>query len=1005
MESITQSKIRQGSGLITELNHAQREAVSYESGPLLIVAGAGTGKTTVITKRIAWLILEKGLNPENILALTFTDKAATEMEERVDRLLPYGYIELWISTFHSFAERILKEHAMEIGLSTDFKLLDTTAAWLLVRRNLNRFALKYYKPLGNPTKFIHALIAHFSRAKDELVGAQEYLNYVEQLKLNNDSDLIIGGEKIPGELRGEELTRLDEIANAYHVYEQLLLEENAMDFGGLMNRVVELLKMRPKILEKYRSQFKYILVDEFQDTNHAQYELVKLLAAPRNNLTVVGDDDQSVYKFRGASISNILEFKKDFPQSCEIFLTENYRSAQPILDLAYQFIQQNNPNRLEVRLGDAGISKKLKAAVHHTSIIRHIHADTLHGEAHRVAQTILELKEKNTDMTWNDCAVLVRANDHAGIFIRTFDEVGIPYELVTVRGLYTEPVIMDLIAYAKLLDDYRESPVLYRVLTSPIARLEDGAISELLHFAHKKSVSLFEALKNAAALDLNPEMVAECCRLVGLIEKHTARARRLRASTMLFVILEETEYLKALSAEDSEENRKALRHVNQLYRKITSFEGQEREPTLKRFLDSVSLEIESGEEGRVDKDPHEGPETVKILTCHAAKGLEFRYVFVVNMVDRRFPTNERREPIELPDGLVKEILTEGDAHLEEERRLFYVACTRAEEGLFFTSADDYGGARKKKLSRFLLELKELGYGDVMVGNDSITVNSAKQSPEVTTRLSVVPTKEHTTSIVLPDKFSFTQLKAFEICPLQYKFAHILKIPVKGRATFSFGKTIHTTLQKFCELIKTRNAHEQKNLFGSMVQSVEPLPVSLQELNTLYDTSWIDDWFTDEAQKKEYYEKGKTLLRLFYGAACENPPRPRYIEQAFHLKIDGYTLKGVIDRVDEQSDGTLEIIDYKTGASKEIEKIDTEQLYIYQLAATEVFHEKPGLLTYYYVEDGKKVSFLGNSEDLEKMKNRIRAQIEEMKTSSFPATPSKQICHSCDFKDICQFRIL
>ncbi len=1010
MESTTKTKTSQESSaamLTAELNSAQYEAVIHENGPLLIVAGAGTGKTTVITKRIAWLMLEKGLKPEEILALTFTEKAATEMEERVDRLLPYGYVELWISTFHSFAERILKAHAMEIGLSNDFKLLDTTAAWLLVRRNLHRFDLKYYKPLGNPTKFIHALLTHFSRAKDELVTAADYLKYVEELKLNNDSALVIDGEKISGDVRGEELARLDEIANAYHVYEQLLLEENAMDFGGLMNRVVELLKIRPTILQKYRAQFKYILVDEFQDTNHAQCELVKLLAAPLNNLTVVSDDDQSIYAFRGAAISNVLRFKSDYPTSNQIFLKENYRSVQAILDLSYRFIQQNNPNRLEVRFKELGLTKKLIAQTEKSGFIRHLHADTLHGESHRVAQTIFDLKEKNPDMTWNDCAVLVRANDHAGIFIRTFDECGIPYELVTVRGLYTEPVIMDLLAYAKVLDDCRESPALYRVLTSPIAHLEDKVISELLHFARKKSVSLFEALQNAATLGVSTEAVTECMRLIALILKHTARARRERASTILFAMLEDTGYLKSLSGEDNEENRDSISHVNQLYRKITSFEEGEREPTMKHFLDAVSLEIESGEEGRMDKDPHEGPETVKILTCHAAKGLEFRYVFVVNMVDRRFPTSERKDPIELPDGLVKEILTEGDAHLEEERRLFYVACTRAKEGLFFTSADDYGGARKKKLSRFLLELQELGYRDVIA-------SEVKKSSDAPAKSDAAPGEKQSVPNVLPDKFSFTQLKAFETCPLQYKFAHILKIPVKGRATFSFGKTIHATLQKFCERIRELQSTEQPALF------VEAQPrgatsggatsrcgdqVSLEELFALYDASWIDDWFLDDIQKKEYYEKGKTLLRQFWQSAVDNPPHPRYIEQAFHLKIDGYTVKGMIDRVDTRPDGTLEIIDYKTGASKELAKVDKDQLYIYQCAMAEVFAEKPGLLTYYYVEDGKQVSFLGTSEDLTKMKNRVRAQIEEMKTSSFPATPSKQICHSCDFKDICQFRIL
>jgi DNA helicase-2/ATP-dependent DNA helicase PcrA len=341
--------------ILKDLNPEQKKAVTFGQGPFLIIAGAGTGKTTVITKRIAWLILSKKAKPEEILAVTFTEKAAGEMEERVDRLLPMGYLELWISTFHSFGERILKNHALEIGLPDDFKLLNQTEQNLLIRQNFDRFNLDYYRPLGNPTKFISALVKHFSRAKDEEVWPEDYLEYVKELKLNEEERnevTKLRSYEVTKLKEIEEIKRLEEIANAYHVYQQLLLENNALDFGDLINYTLKLFRQRPHILEKYRQQFKYILVDEFQDTNWAQYELIKLLAAPQNNLTVCADDDQSIYKFRGASISNVLCFKKDYPQTKEIVLIKNYRSKQNILDLAYKFIQLNNPNRLEWQLKD-----------------------------------------------------------------------------------------------------------------------------------------------------------------------------------------------------------------------------------------------------------------------------------------------------------------------------------------------------------------------------------------------------------------------------------------------------------------------------------------------------------------------------------------------------------------------------------------------------------------------------------------------------------------------------
>src|SRR3989339_2282089 len=345
----------------------------HKNGPLLIVAGAGTGKTMAISQRIAYLMEQGKARPEEILALTFTEKAAGEMEERVDRLLPMGYLDLWISTFHGFGEKILSEHGLDIGLPGGGKLLNEFEQWALMKKNLDKFNLDYYRPMGNPTKFIHALIKHFSRCKDEDISPAEYLEYAVELKQNLDG-MLSGTNKKSGrkisnfkfsiskkysisniqypnrEIAEQEIVRINEVANAYHVYNQLLLDNNALDFGDLINYSLKLFRERPAILEKYRTQFKYILVDEFQDTNLAQYELIKLLAAPKNNLVVVGDDDQAIYRFRGASMSNILQFKRDFPGATQVFLKRNYRNCQSILDLSYNFIKLNDPNRLEYEL-------------------------------------------------------------------------------------------------------------------------------------------------------------------------------------------------------------------------------------------------------------------------------------------------------------------------------------------------------------------------------------------------------------------------------------------------------------------------------------------------------------------------------------------------------------------------------------------------------------------------------------------------------------------------------
>jgi DNA helicase-2/ATP-dependent DNA helicase PcrA len=432
-------------GVIPEsVNEAQRAAINHGQGPLLIVAGAGTGKTTVVTERIANLIMNHQVPSDNILALTFTDKAAGEMQERVEKILPYGYVDLWVMTFHGFGQRLLQAHALDIGLSNDFRLLSQTDQWLLIREHLEEFELDYYRPLGNPTKFISALVKHFSRLKDEDISPAEYLKYAK--------GLTKGKAKKSEEDRAE-AERILEIAKAYDVYNQLLLDNNALDFGDLILYTLRLLRERPAILKKYQHQFQYILVDEFQDTNWAQFELIKRLAAPRNNLTVVGDDDQSVYKFRGASVSNILDFKKDFPEAETIVLTKNYRTRQSILDLSYQFIQKNNPDRLEAQASDLGgmaISKALQAQRDGQGHIEVIHVDTQEAEARGVAEKILELRQADPERTWESFCVLVRANDHASIFIEEFERRGMPYTFFAARGLFTKNLVVDTLSYFSL---------------------------------------------------------------------------------------------------------------------------------------------------------------------------------------------------------------------------------------------------------------------------------------------------------------------------------------------------------------------------------------------------------------------------------------------------------------------------------------------------------------------------------------------------------------------------
>lgn len=980
------------STILENLNEEQREAVAHGTGPLLIIAGAGTGKTTVIARRIAWLLQERLAKSDQILALTFTDKAAGEMEERVDTLLPYGSVDIWISTFHAFAERMLKEYGLAIGIPNDFRLLDETAQWLLIREHLDRFPLDYYRPRGNPTKHIRALLKLFSRAKDEEIRPNDFLEYVKKLRLEADQ----------AEFADDVIREAEEVANCYHAYEQLLLEKEAMDFGGLLVYFLELLRERPRILKHLQERFPYILVDEFQDTNWAQYELVKLLAGERRNLTVVGDDDQSIYKFRGASVSNILQFKKDFSESREVVLTRNYRSRQNILDTAYRFIQNNNPNRLEARASSGGVplSKKLVSAETGEGIVEHLHFQTSDEEVGGVVEKIRELMASGRANSWSDFVVLTRSNDAATPFANALQLHGIPYQFLALRGLYTKPIVLDVINYLKLLDNYHESTALFRVLNAPFIKLPNEDLVRLTFEAQKKSESLHSVAKRARGIgDMGNESATAIERLLAMVETHASLARRRPPSEVCIAFMKDSGYLELLLPE-TKENREALGHLEQFMQRIKSYETRAIDPRLAEFMRELALEIDSGESGGLAFDAETGPDMVRIMTIHGAKGLEFPYVFVVNMVEQRFPTIHRRDPIELPDALVKETLPEGDIHLEEERRLCYVAITRAKYGVFFTSAEDYGGARKKKPSRFLAELG-FTVGEPQNARGRVRFASPPERPP-----SAAPPHG------IPAQTSYTQFVAFETCPLQYKFAHLLRIPVLGKFQKSFGSTIHATLEEFMRLLRTRTDSVQQSLFGAEAANrqspianggdANDFPMSEKELMEIYEKQWQGEWFLFAKQKEEFWEKGKEMLKKFYGAVRDERPRPILLEEPFRVKIGTTVIKGKIDRVDELPEKRVEIIDYKTGKNKEkLEWSDKRQLLLYQIAMEERGYV-PERLTYYYLDGGARLSFLGTAEEKEKVKTELGAFMEDLQKGDFSPTPGIW-CNSCDFRDICEFR--
>ncbi|OGZ26795.1 MAG: hypothetical protein A2365_02070 [Candidatus Nealsonbacteria bacterium RIFOXYB1_FULL_40_15] len=948
-----------------KLNKEQLQAIKHTGSPLLIIAGAGTGKTTVVTERIKHLI-EKGLaKPSEILALTFTEKAATEMEERVDVMLPYGYTQMWIMTFHGFCDRVLRESGIHIGLSPDYNLMTEAESVDLIRRHLFDFELDYFRPLGNPNKFIQGLLQHFSRLQDEGVTPLDYMKWI---KAHKDKDEL-------------EQKKWAELAGAYQKYAEIKIAENRLDFGDLISYALRLFRDRPNVLKTYRDKFKYILVDEYQDTNFAQNELVRLLAGKGENLTVVSDDDQSIYGWRGSSVVNILNFRKHFPQTKVITLTTNYRSGQNILDKAYDLIQHNNPNRLEVV---EKIDKKLKSTDKGGAVeYKHFKNgdDEAEWVAEKISSEVTQGGSSDGDFRYSDIAILVRANDHAEPFIKALDRLGIPNQFLGPQKLFKQPEIIDLIAYLKVIADPSDSLALSRVLAMDVWALPMTDLSLLNSKARKTNSSLFLVI-----VDHEPTK-----KVLTLINEHLEMSRTKTAGEVLYDFLEKSGALRTLLEAVNPEDVVKVQNIAKFFAKIKSFENNHEDASVVVVSDWIDLLTGLGDSPKATEGDWNNNNAVNILTIHSAKGLEFPVVFLVNLVSQRFPSMNRSEQIPIPDDLIKESLPSGDYHLEEERRLFYVGMTRAKEKLYLTSADFYGdGVRQKKISPFVYE----ALGEISNNIQQTTPNMVRNKKQPMSKpLSSKPLN------LLVSYLSVSQIETFQTCPLHYKLNYILNIPHPPSAAISFGISIHEALKDFYTGILAGGKPTEKTIFDSLANH------------------WVNAGYASKAHEQKMLERGKLYLSGFLTEGFNPKIKNVLTEHKFSLPLskiykDQYgqeplKIGGKIDRVDVLPDGTLEITDYKTGAKVPTQKeVDQDlQLSFYALAATHVAELPLGVapekikLSLYYLDTQEKITTTRSVKDLEKVADEIFKIRQEITVSDF-ACSNSFFCKNCEYKLLC-----
>ena len=615
-------------------------------GPVLILAGAGSGKTRVLTHRVAYLIDQEGVNPYQILAITFTNKAAGEMRERVDKIVGFGSEQIWVSTFHSTCVRILRRYIDRLGYDNNFTIYDTDDQKGVMK--------EICKKLQIDTKTLkeRTILSAISSAKDELLDPVQY-------ELQNGFDY--NGNRI---------------AKAYKEYQTVLHKNNALDFDDLIMKTVELFKADADVLHNYQERFRYIMVDEYQDTNTAQFELIRLLADKYRNLCVVGDDDQSIYKFRGANIRNILDFEKVYPEACVIKLEQNYRSTQNVLDAANAVIK-NNRGRKEKALWT---DKKEGNRIH----LRQF--DTAYEEAEYIADDVAK-KTRSGEAEYGECAVLYRTNAQARLLEERFIMEGVPYDVIGGTNFYARREIKDILAYLKTIDNGRDDVAVKRIINIPKRGIGMTTIVRVQEYADDRQISFYDALQEADQIMTIGKSASKLKPFVTMIQAFRSKQEFFSLSELVNDILETTGYVKELEESNEEDAADRVENINELISKVVAYEEVHDEPTLSEFLEEVALVADIDQVG-------EGDNRVLLMTLHSAKGLEFPHVYLAGLEDGIFPS-------------YMTIMSDDPMEIEEERRLAYVGITRAKDDLTLTCAKQRmirGETQYNPISRFIREI-------------------------------------------------------------------------------------------------------------------------------------------------------------------------------------------------------------------------------------------------------------------------------------------------------------
>lgn len=947
-------------GLLEDLNSRQIEAVTHTEGPILVVAGAGTGKTQVITRRIAYLI-EQGLaKPEEILALTFTDKAAAEMESRLTELLGYLF-DATVTTFNAFGNDVINRYGVEIGLDPKPLVMSKPQQMIFLLEHYDRLQMDYYAPISNPDGAIGYLLRYFSSLKNELVTTEAYGSYVAKLPSTDKAEQA-------------EKRKQTELASIYKAYLNLCREYSRIDYDDQIILTIEILEKRPNLLKKLQHRYRYILVDEFQDTNRAQSRLLELLSGESPNLMVVGDDDQSIYGFRGAAISNILEFTRRFPEAKQVVLTQNYRSTQQILDSSHRLIKHNDPNRLE---NLNGIDKSLKSDKKgEPPAVMAFSSDDV--EADWLAREIKQLVRSGTEPS--QIAVLLRKHRQATIIAQALERKEIPYRLAgQSQNLYEAAEVRSVVYALHCLVNPNDSESLYHLLAGQVYDIDRTALRDLVDRADHRNLPL-EKMLQASDLSLYG-LEYNIPPFLEQLQAWREMLPQLTVSEMAYQFLDDSGYLKELTERATSDPAVEIvfANLNQYLQTLKDFEAVADDKTVVgyvRHLGGLRAAPESIQTTDVDVFANE----VQIMTVHRAKGLEFEHVFLIDMTKDSFPSRGQAGGLDVPLELTPRLVDiETETGIKEERRLMYVAMTRAKKSLTMSwSVRHKGLKRPRVMSPFIPEA--LGY------------TPKAQAPGVPNQLAQLELFRYRPrkAVSLQDRFwrdgllvlGAHQIEDYLECPAEFYWKYVVAIPRRPVVAMAYGRVLHEVVRYY---------HQQK---------AAEAPVSLESLLSLVHSQWPNEGFTSPGHAERSLKQAEQTLARFYKREEADKRRPTFVEHKFDIGLPeaGVILVGRYDAVYSNPDQATEIRDYKTGGSTitDQEKADkrtkdNKQLAIYALAWSKQFGRPPDELTLDFLDVGLVGHATKTDKQLEKLVEQVAGAAEGIRSGDFSPGSSHRYC--------------